>query len=52
MLHSTGTDLLSRPEVHDHTTIAPHWLTASLGLVLTLIGIFLENVVPKGAASR
>jgi len=34
---------------YDRGTIALHWLTAGLVLVLWLIGTFLEDLVPKGA---
>ncbi|TXM71232.1 cytochrome b [Methylobacterium sp. WL12] len=34
---------------YDRGTIALHWLTASLVLVLWLIGTFLEDILPKGA---
>ena len=35
--------------IYDRTTIALHWLTAGLVLVLWLIGTFLEDLLPKGA---
>ena len=34
--------------IYDRSTIALHWLTAGLVLVLWLIGTFLEDVLPKG----
>lgn len=34
--------------VYDRGTIALHWLTAGLVLVLWLIGTFLEDLVPEG----
>lgn len=34
---------------YDRGTIALHWLTAGLVLVLWLIGTFLEDLLPKGA---
>ncbi len=39
----------SRETPYDGTTIALHWVTAVLVLILWLIGTFLEDLVPKGA---
>lgn len=50
---STDTTLAIDPRrpvasVYDRGTIALHWLTAGLVLVLWLIGTFLEDLLPKG----
>ncbi|MEE7494759.1 cytochrome b [Methylobacterium oryzae] len=46
----TGPDDTTRPATrYDGGTIALHWLTAALVLVLWLVGTFLEDLVPKGA---
>ena len=37
---------------YDRSTIALHWLTAGLVLVLWLIGTFLEDLLPKGRCGR
>lgn len=36
------------PTIYDRGTIALHWVTAGLVLILWLIGTFLEDLLPKG----
>lgn len=38
-----------RSETYDRATIALHWSTTGLVLILWLIGTFLEDLLPKGA---